>query len=50
MTVATKLVRKKQQNFQDGTQYEGDWERGAFHGRGVLTWGEAIELRAFNTI
>lgn len=35
-----KLVRKKQRDFEDGTRYEGGWERGLFHGHGTLTWGK----------
>lgn len=34
-----KLLRKQQRDFEDGTRYDGGWERGVFHGEGTLTWG-----------
>lgn len=34
-----KLLRKKQRDFEDGTTYDGGWEKGVFHGQGTLTWG-----------
>lgn len=37
-----KLGRKKRHDFEDGTAYEGGWERGVFHGRGRLTWGKWV--------
>ncbi|CAM9599710.1 unnamed protein product, partial [Hapterophycus canaliculatus] len=36
--MAGKLVRKKQRDFEDGTRYDGGWEKGVFHGHGTLTW------------
>ncbi|CAN0240861.1 unnamed protein product, partial [Ectocarpus sp. 8 AP-2014] len=38
LPMSGKLVRKKQRNFEDGTRYDGGWERGLFHGQGTLTW------------
>lgn len=35
-----KVSRKKRHAFEDGTSFEGGWERGLFHGHGTLTWGK----------
>lgn len=37
-----KVSRKKRHAFEDGTSFEGGWERGLFHGHGTLEWGKLL--------
>ncbi|CAN0099506.1 unnamed protein product, partial [Discosporangium mesarthrocarpum] len=29
--------------FEDGTDYEGEWEGGMFHGHGKIIWGKGVQ-------